>query len=135
MEWSGEEVIELIKEVKGHPCLWNPIDPDRKNRRKQEHVWMEIGKGMDLTASELKTKWKNVIQSYRGYRRRIMKRKNLNAGKTDLYIPSWFAYDVLDSFLHDTYTPASAVDAVSTSWVYTIYVNISNLQQKLLLRK
>lgn len=121
MEWSGEKVIELIEEVKGRPCLWNPSDPDRKNRRKQEHTWMEIGNGMYLTASELKTKWKNVVQSYRGYRRRIIKRKNSVVGKTDLYIPSWFAYDILDSFLHDTYTPASTVDAVSTSWCIYLF--------------
>nr|CAI5823864.1 unnamed protein product [Callosobruchus analis] len=112
MEWTDELVVTFIKNIQGHPCLWNPRDKNKKNRNKVQDAFQAISAAMDIEINELKKKKETLFQTYRNYRRKVACSQKSGAGTDDVYIPSWPPYFDLDAFLHGIYTPKGTFDTL-----------------------
>lgn len=62
------------------------------------------------TTRRNKNKTNNLIQSYRGYRRKIKKTKVSGAGRKDVFKLLWFVFDVINTFMQDVYTLHGTID-------------------------
>lgn len=95
-------VIEFIELMQGEPCLWKT----RKNNVSRNLVraaWFRIKNGFSVpvTIEDLKRKKNCLLAQYRDYKRKI--KKSINSGSEEIYRPSWFAFDSMNSFLGAVY--------------------------------
>lgn len=120
-EWNDELVLTFIDEFKNYRCLWDPKDTDRKSKNKKNDAYQKLGLQFKKPKEEIHKKINNLIQSYRGYRRKIKTTKVSGAGRKDVFKPSWFAFDAIHTFMQDVYTPHGTVDTM----VSVIIVNYS----------
>ncbi|KAJ0177481.1 hypothetical protein K1T71_007490 [Dendrolimus kikuchii] len=61
---SISATMKLIDEIKEHPCLWDPSDPNYNERYTISKTWIKISEDMDLPADFLRAKWKNLRDMY-----------------------------------------------------------------------
>lgn len=111
-EWNDELVLTFIEEFKKYQCLWNPKDIDRKSKNKKNDAYHDLSLHFKKPKEEIKKKINNLIQSYRGYRRKIKTTKVSGAGRKDVFKPSWFAFDAINTFMQDVYTPHGTTDTM-----------------------
>lgn len=70
IEWTDEEVLELISCVEVRPPLWNAGDGKYKNRNERNKFWDEISEiefESKYGSSQLQSKWSNLRIQYRSY--------------------------------------------------------------------
>lgn len=62
MEWSNEVVLEFLSLYEAEPIIWNPRDPNHKNRNSIHDAWKRIEEQMSIKYSiaELKKKERYV---------------------------------------------------------------------------
>lgn len=115
MEWSEDKVLCFIEAVREKGMIWDPNNILKKKKYKRADAFRELMLVFPpATAEELSSKWKNLCQAYRNIRQKVVNSIKSGAGREDVYTPSWFAYNTMDAFINDTYTPLSSTDAVST---------------------
>ncbi|KAL1130500.1 hypothetical protein AAG570_011748 [Ranatra chinensis] len=102
-EWPEDRVLDLIRHIRQHPCLWHSRDPNRLNKARKAACYALIANGFGLTPQEVKKKFANLMQTYRGCRRKI--RSSGRSGRCPNYKPVWFAYDAINHFMEGHYTP------------------------------
>nr|CAI5853619.1 unnamed protein product [Callosobruchus analis] len=105
MEWSNETVIEFLEAYRSEPCIWDPRNPQYKNRSAVNEAWERIRDSLspNFTVYELKKKKESLMASFRGL---LNKKKNsikAGAAPDEVYTPSWFAYSLMESFLGPIY--------------------------------
>lgn len=43
LDFSPDEEVQIIDYVKQHPILYNPKNPDYKNKTKRDKIWNDLG--------------------------------------------------------------------------------------------
>lgn len=115
MEWNDSNVLSFIEAIREKPIIWDPQNTSKKNKAKRGDAFRELAEAFPLaTTEELIQKWKNLTQTYRNLRRKVLASKKSGSGIRDIYKPTWFASATMDTFISDTYTPQHSGDAVST---------------------
>nr|CAH7740413.1 unnamed protein product [Callosobruchus chinensis] len=105
MDWSNDTVIEFLEGYRSEPCIWDPRNPQYKNRNAVNEAWERIRDSLSVsfTVGELKKKKESLMASFRGL---LNKKKNsikAGAAPEEVYTPSWFAYSLMESFLGPIY--------------------------------
>lgn len=110
MEWSDDNVIELIGEYESHPVLWNPRHNHYKLNNKKLKAWREIAEILNADVGELKRKMASLLASYRRERQKIIKRCYGTSNSDNTGESTWFAYKAL-SFLNEVYRPKTITNS------------------------
>lgn len=106
MEWTNETVMRFLDLYQMHPCIWDPKNGGHKVKTKVSDAWIDIKNNMgepDCTVKELKKKKDSLMSMYRGYKTKVRKSEISGAGASEVFSPSWFAYEFMDSFLSGIY--------------------------------
>jgi len=111
-EWTEEIILDLIVEVKEYRCLWDPRSKEKKIKNKKIDAFQDIATKLGTTADNVSKKLSNLLQSYRGCRRKVKSSMVTGSGRNDVYKPSWFAFDSLNQFMQDVYCPYKTVDTI-----------------------
>jgi len=64
-EWSRAKTSELIDLYRSRAVLWNPVDPNYKDKNLKNYAWGEIAVKLDVDKSEVQNKMKNLITIFR----------------------------------------------------------------------
>lgn len=104
MEWTNDLIMEFIQLYKKHPVLWNPKDPNHKNRSRLNDAWVNVSRefSMDVSVNELRKKKESLMATYRSLSKKVRESETTGSGSKDVYVPSWFAYDAIDRFIRVT---------------------------------
>jgi hypothetical protein len=76
MEWTQENVIEIIELYKTKEIIWDPM---HFNKIKKQDAWEELGKEMNRPVDECKKKMDNLLSSLR--REKMKMRKSSGTGQ------------------------------------------------------
>lgn len=96
VEWSREQVMQLIELYRQKRVLWNPSDADFKNKSLKNYALNEISSRMNIGKAEIVAKIKSLMGQFQ---RECRKSRSLG----DAYKIKWYAYDSL-KFLKDKTT-------------------------------
>lgn len=115
MEWSQDQVIQLIELYRERTVLWDPTSPEFKDKNLKNYAWSEIASALKLAKSEVKLKIRYVIGQFQ---REYKKQKSGSGADKKV---KWFAFDHL-MFLKDKYAPRKTLETglalieVSKAW-------------------
>ncbi|XP_041972432.1 uncharacterized protein LOC121728338 [Aricia agestis] len=111
--WPNENVIKFLQLYQKHPCLWDPLNRNRKNKLHRNKAWLAIKKGLDdlYTVEELKKKKEILMFAYRRCQKMITEKRSTDSD----YQPTWFAYEAMDGFLGSMVTTATCPDSPEAS--------------------
>jgi len=120
-EWSNNRVLALIENIKEYPCLWNAKDEEYKNKNKKLDCLKCLSVKYQCSPDDVKKKWANLLQVYRACRRKIKCSTKSGIEQNDVYKPTWFAFNCMNSFMVDVYVPHGISDSlVSISFLSKI---------------
>lgn len=113
IEWNNQKILLFLELLKRERPIWDPTDNNHRSKMKTWAAWKRLSKLLDNTpVQELKAKKRSLMATFRP----LLKRKvaSLQAGYTgdDVYQPSWFAFDIMESFLGNIYDFDEATDVV-----------------------
>lgn len=159
MEWPRDLVLRLIDLYHANPTLWDPTNPNYKDRNKKNDAWKAISTEISVDRVDVVKKIETLVGQFR---REVKKMKTKSgAGSDEVYKGNWFAFNSLN-FLLDKMKPRETLDAgikvsnmqnttniyyplvltshmnIDTSYlimymkVYCIHTKINNIQQKYL---
>lgn len=110
MEWTRELVLRLIDAYHSYPMLWDPTDPDYKNRREKYDAWKNISEELNVDRAEVIKKVEILTTQFR---REVKKMKRKSDTRPDeVYQGNWFAFKSL-AFLLDKMKPRSKTNAAA----------------------
>lgn len=120
-DWDDDTVLALIEKFHKHEHLWNPRDPDYKNRSIRSDALKMLATSFTTDATEIERKLKNLTSHYLREKKKLEETRKLT-NKDDTREPKWFAYKALD-FLRDKKKPdtLSSVNA-SVSSFFSRYI-------------
>lgn len=102
-EWNQDQVIQLIELYRERPVLWDPTNPEFKNKNLKNNAWSEIAFAIKLAQSEVKLKIRYVIGQFQ---REFKKQKSGSGAEKKV---KWFAFDYL-LFLKDKNVPRKTTE-------------------------
>ncbi|CAG9569880.1 unnamed protein product [Danaus chrysippus] len=116
MDWTNDAVLRFLELYQMHPCIWDPQNVSHRNKTKVNDAWCVIKKelGFPGTIKELKKKRESLMSAYRGYKTKINKYETSGVGSSDVYKPTWFAFELMDSFLASLYTCQPSLNSQET---------------------
>ncbi|XP_028163793.1 uncharacterized protein LOC114355257 [Ostrinia furnacalis] len=113
MEWSNASVIEFLELLQGEPILWKhrTNSTNHKNRNLIKDAWIRIKTdfSMECTIEELRRKKNTLFTQYRDYLKKIRDSTMSGSREDDIYRPTWFAFDLMNSYLGEVYEPQPIV--------------------------
>ncbi|XP_076246304.1 uncharacterized protein LOC143186509 [Calliopsis andreniformis] len=101
MEWTEEQVLEMVSLYEDHRELWDPQHPHYKLVTKKSDAWSEISQNMDIPVDDIKKKMQSLLASYRRERQKCDRRVS-EMGIDDIYKGTWFLFKHF-SFLNNKY--------------------------------
>ncbi|XP_063381836.1 uncharacterized protein LOC134668285 [Cydia fagiglandana] len=107
MDWTTEKIIEFLKLLQTEPAIWNHRASANRSRTLVRQAWKRIQNNFSLSrpVEELKRKRNSLLTQYRDILRRIKEsQQKVSDGEgEEIYKPSWFAFDVMNSYLSHLY--------------------------------
>lgn len=118
--WDNEKVLEFLELYQGEPVLWNPMAKQHKNRNAIADAWQRLQDSfsMGCSVADMKKKRESLMSTYRLYNKKIRDSIRSGVSTDDIYKTTWFAYELMDSFLGavynklDTYTINTEVSEI-----------------------
>ncbi|CAK1599482.1 unnamed protein product [Parnassius mnemosyne] len=112
MEWTSDHTLEFIRLIKREPILWNPNITNCKSRNLAIDAWTRVKNefSLPMTVKELKKKKNCLFTQYRFYMKRIKGTSKCRTEANEIYQPSWFAFNLMNSFLCDVYDIQSTLN-------------------------
>ncbi|CAH2091950.1 unnamed protein product [Euphydryas editha] len=117
MQWSQEKVLEFLELFQTEPCLWNPQLKGYKNRGTQNDAWYRIKENLQFptTIEDLKKKKESLMGYYRFHLHKLKKSLKSGGGGNEIYNTTWFAFDLMDSFLRPVYEKSGLLNKDTAS--------------------
>ncbi|CAG5035590.1 unnamed protein product [Parnassius apollo] len=114
--WSNEESLSFLKHYQMEPCIWNPKDANHKDKKKQADAWIRLAELTGRPVKEIKNK-KGDIDDYFSQALEKKKRESMRpgAGAEEIYNPTWYAYETMESFLLPVYTCNEGINTETQS--------------------
>ncbi|XP_063622374.1 uncharacterized protein LOC134794492 [Cydia splendana] len=107
MDWTTEKIIEFLELLQTEPSIWNHRASTHRSRKLVSQAWKRIQNNFSLSCpvEELKRKRNSLLTQYRDILRRIKEsqQKASDGEDQEIYKPSWFAFDVMNSYLSNLY--------------------------------
>nr|XP_022907617.1 uncharacterized protein LOC111419095 [Onthophagus taurus] len=112
MEWSNELTLEFLKFYEIENIIWNPKNPNHKNRNKVADAWNNIKASLrvDCSVAELKKKKESLMATFRPLLKKVRSSYKSGAGTGELYKPNWFAYEAMANFLQPVNLPRETIN-------------------------
>lgn len=63
--WTSEQTERLIEAVELRPGTWDYLTKEYRDRNLREALWQEVASELELTRSEVTTKWNSLRCSFR----------------------------------------------------------------------
>lgn len=102
MEWTNQRVLEFLELLKEERTIWDPNDRHHHTKRKVEEAWHRLRNklGNDIPLTELKAKKRSLMATFRPLlKKKIISVMSGAVNDEDVYQPTWFAYDIMESFM------------------------------------
>lgn len=101
MEWTNELTLEFLECYEKHVVLWNSSYPGHKNKNILHDAWTAVANelSIEMTVAALKKKKESLMSTYRSLRKKVVDSETSGTGSSELYSPSWFAYNAIDRFV------------------------------------
>ncbi|XP_063365098.1 uncharacterized protein LOC134653632 [Cydia amplana] len=94
--YTNALVLQLVQAYKNHDLLWDPSNPDFKNRTKKNDAWDAIANTVNIPRREVESKIHTLRSQFAREKKKIAQmRKNGN----DLRYSPWFAYEPMKFLL------------------------------------
>lgn len=105
-QWSNDNILQMLELYKQEPCLWDPRTREYKNRSAHFGAWQRIVRRLPFktTVDEAKKKKNSLMGYYRIHLNRYKKTLALTGGRS-VYKTTWFAFELMHSFLRPIYGP------------------------------
>jgi hypothetical protein len=118
MDFTDDQIINLINEYEKYPVLWDPNHKFYKLNNKKKDAWDEMASFFNINGEVLKKKMNSVLNSYRRERQKVNS-KTSGMGANEVYTSTWFAYNALQ-FLHTKYQPRPTKNTIEVSYYVPI---------------
>uniref|UniRef100_A0A182K5U9 MADF domain-containing protein n=1 Tax=Anopheles christyi TaxID=43041 RepID=A0A182K5U9_9DIPT len=96
---AQEVILELIKEIKQKPVLWDITHPLHKNAAVQFRAWKTLSDRLNLPITDMKRKWQHLRVQFRNNLRKV---ESMSTPE-EVYEPSWFAFEAMQ-FIRRNYS-------------------------------
>lgn len=120
-EWSNDKIIKFLELYAIERVIWDPSNKSHKLKHKVHDAWNRISNNLDNTPIEdLKSKNKSLMATFRPLLKKKQNSIRSGAGADDVYLPVWFAFEIMESFLGSIYDVEETInteDRVS-SFIY-----------------
>ncbi|XP_049937805.1 uncharacterized protein LOC126412324 [Schistocerca serialis cubense] len=111
MEWSRQQIVDLIAMYQGEDCLWNVRSKDYKNTVKKHDALVKIATAFGTDKRSVEKKIRSLVVAYRREKRKIIASRPSGSGADTAYDSNWFGYRLLQ-FLDDVHEPKETTDTV-----------------------
>ncbi|CAI6375565.1 unnamed protein product [Macrosiphum euphorbiae] len=100
--WTNELTIEFLDLYEKEIAIWDPKDQLHRNRDIVFDSWKKIKDLMSIPVDtkELKKKKESLMSTFRPLLAKKKASNKLGAGTDNVFKPSWFAYEKMETFLH-----------------------------------
>lgn len=88
IDWTSNQVLQLIREYGKRPALWDPDCEDNKNRFRKHQKWQELAAIFNCSKLEVERKMKILNSQYRRERLKAMRMRK--AGEH--HVVTWYGY-------------------------------------------
>ncbi|KAJ9573573.1 hypothetical protein L9F63_009058, partial [Diploptera punctata] len=89
----------LIQEVKRRPILWDPKNKHHANRIIVDFEWLQVAEAVNETRETVKTKWKNIKDSFRKELKKAELAKLQDDGNKN-WRPHWIHFESMQFLRH-----------------------------------
>ncbi|XP_047098149.1 uncharacterized protein LOC124798679 [Schistocerca piceifrons] len=111
MEWSRQQIVDLIAMYQEEDCLWNVRSKDYKNTLKKHDALAKIATAFSTDKGSVEKKIRSLVVAYRREKRKIIASRPSGSGADTAYDSNWFGYRLLQ-FLDDVHEPKETTDTV-----------------------
>ncbi|XP_061718383.1 transcription factor Adf-1-like [Cydia pomonella] len=94
--YTNELVLQLVQSYKNHELLWDPSNPDFKNRTKKNDAWEDVANTVNIPRREVESKMHTLRSQFAREKKKIAQ---LRKKGNDLKYAPWFAYESLKFLL------------------------------------
>lgn len=113
MEWTSEQVIQLLNMYHQRPILWDCRLRDYKDRNKRHDALVEIAVSFGLVKDEVERKIKNLVSHFTREVKKEKESAKSGVGTEEVYRSKWFAYQSM-LFLKDRNCPRGMTETTAT---------------------
>lgn len=126
-EWNNNCILTFLELYEAEPILWNPKHRLHKNKVALNDAWLRISASMNKPVVELRKKKESLMATYRKHARKQKDSIASGAGIDDIYQPSWFAYSLMESFLHSVFEPEQTINTELSEVSINVYFKLQYL--------
>ncbi|KAF9418816.1 hypothetical protein HW555_004483 [Spodoptera exigua] len=112
--WSNEESLSFLEHYQMEPCIWNPKDANHKDKKKQADAWIRLAELTGRPVKEIKNKKEILMTTFRKHLKKKRESMRSGAGAEEIYNPTWYAYETMESFLLPVYTCNEGINTETT---------------------
>uniref|UniRef100_A0A2A4JYX0 MADF domain-containing protein n=1 Tax=Heliothis virescens TaxID=7102 RepID=A0A2A4JYX0_HELVI len=91
-EWTEDKCIQLIREFRTRPVLWDQKDPLFFKKTVKPKAWQEIGHILNISPDKCKHKMIILMSSFRREKAKIMNSIKETGDPSQAYKSTWFAF-------------------------------------------
>ncbi|XP_063823473.1 uncharacterized protein LOC135073289 [Ostrinia nubilalis] len=102
--WSNDECLSFLEHYQMESCIWNPKDANHKDKKKQADAWIRLAQLTGRPVKEVKNKKEILMTTFRKHLKKKQESMRSGAGADEIYNPTWYAYEIMESFLLQVYT-------------------------------
>lgn len=124
-EWTQTMVLEFLSLLEKNPVIWDPKNVNHRNRHYVAEAWNNINQAIDIdcTVESLKKKRDSLMAIYRLLKKKVL--KSIKSGlDEEIYKPTWYAYEKMDSFLNGIGKYNTAINAEVSTYNMSIFSNL-----------
>ncbi|XP_049772888.1 uncharacterized protein LOC126160810 [Schistocerca cancellata] len=111
MEWSRQQIVDLIAMCQGEDCLWNVRSKEYKNTVKKHDALAKIAAAFGTDKESVEKKIRSLVVAYRREKSKIIASRPSGSGADSAYDSNWFGCRLLQ-FLDDVHEPKGTRDTV-----------------------
>ncbi|XP_047503528.1 uncharacterized protein LOC125048730 [Pieris napi] len=113
--WSNEKSLSFLEHYQMEPCIWNPKDANHKDKKKQADAWIRLAELTGRPVKEIKNKKEILMTTFRKHLKKKRESMRSGAGAEEIYNPTWYAYETMESFLLPVYTCNEGINTETQS--------------------
>lgn len=108
--WNNGLELKFIEVLQSEPIIWDQKHRNYKDKSLNHDAWNRLSEVMEISVPDLKKKKESLFASYRKYRKMVKDSYKSGCGEDEIYKPTWFAFEAMDSFLNPGLTPRSTIN-------------------------
>ncbi|VVC27480.1 MADF domain, partial [Cinara cedri] len=115
-DWYNEFTLKFLEFCRNERVIWDPMHPYHRDRKIVKDAWVRLRGHLEYPVTELKEKKQSLMATFRGHLRKKKSLTGSGSGVNDIYKPTWFAYEYMESSLGPVYRCQKTIDTQVTSF-------------------